>query len=258
MHTYMLPMSRHEKEAKIVTAMHEALTAFEINTPRSNFKITADHTTKHRNSWTKWGATSSSAFINAELALNPHLLEFVSYCAAAETKSRNDIKNIGALLTTLFGPTVVGGILVPLMVPDEYRCWTALAGTITGGAITEFAGGTIVNYFGNHFDKQSFSLACKKLVAEEKIEAVGAYLAYLASKDHEPLSRDQKNEIIRSTLESTVVYSFKIEQFEQERKTIATILDRVRNRKILSSISWQGAGYDESYLLQTNIEKLQS
>lgn len=251
-------------QTRIVDSVTNALKAFDIN-PQS-IEIETDHTSRHSDSWSKWAAGSSRIRVNAGMASDPHLLEFVSYCAAAEIKRHTETKRDIAVLATLGGPTVVGNLLIPLALPQEYQlcsvaaggaACTSLAGSLAGIAITYFAGDYIMRFLLNKIEKQAYSLACKKLI-DEKIGAIGAYLAYISSHDRES-KYSHKFEAIKNTLEEAG-YAFKTEVDNNQGKKRAqvTILNLSTSQKLISEISWlegDKTDADESFTLQTKIEE---
>jgi len=268
----LLPMSfqewdafkrkKAETETIIANSVSNALAAFDLTS--SDIEISTDHITMLFDKWPKWGATSSSAYINARLASNPHLLEFASYCAAAKIKNANYTKticsSIAPFLTLPFASAFLSGHIVRSVAAsytsaESQMCLEVLA--VVGGisaAVYGMAHLNLPDRIGNYFDRQAFALACQKLVTQKKIEAMSAYLAYLSSNDHQPLSHDEKFNIMHHALENAQC-SFKVEKFETDRRTTATILDPPNNKKISSSILWKRTAKEESYELQTKIEQ---
>ena len=269
--TSILPMGFHvaaqpgreilsQKASEIADSVKNALRAFNIVDPTS-IEVKTEIGTTHHDELPEWVCEPSKATITLGMVSHPHLLDFVSYCAAAEIKNNTLIKQVGGCLTNLVLQEIMGCVLLTrfalpyVPIPPEYKLWAEIPAILGGAILGAYTADKTSKGISDYFYKQAFSLACKKLVDQQKTETISAYLAYMSSKDtdHKPLSRDQKFAIIKNALQHAE-YSFKIERDEKKNEAIASIFNPYGTKKIVSRINWLRADGNESCELETRIE----
>jgi len=181
---------------RIENSVKTALKSFDSNKPVEIYLATRATPTPDT---FKWDTKPSQFFIGADLADHPNLLEFTTHCAAAHLVNNSYTKNRVASLVTFFAPTILLGTAT-----------VATFGETTTGAL---AGCVAISWLicsklglhqkiQDHFYKQAYQAACKKLIDQNNMKPIASYTAYSLLIKHGPLTQETRNKIIKQALES--------------------------------------------------------
>lgn len=150
----------------------------------------------------RWKVISTHIELTKDIQSNPDLAEFAANCCAAYAKCKGPEKLLAAYLTS--GALILGvpSATILLAQNSPYYCLLSCASLVTALlAVATFDLPTkVANLVDNHPTKQAFSMACKKLIEQKRLQPLAMYYAFAQFIKHAPVEPQSQYAMIIQSL----------------------------------------------------------